>query len=109
MEAIAMVRAEAEVKAGLETSMVAFCTRHNIVRSWSVAQHAKFQHGEVMDVVETGDAIDADEAKFRIFVILRTTANYSAWRQAHEGEGKPLAAGTGRGTKSLVGEYGDLE
>ena len=106
MDQATMAKVEVEVKAQLETSMRDFCKRKGIVQGWSVAQHAAFVHGEVMDVVESGDAVEADEAKFRIFVILRTTANYSQWRQAHEGPGQPLLAGIGRGTKSLLAEYG---
>lgn len=98
---------EAEVKAGIEAEMVVFCKRKGIMKGWSVAQHAAFQLGLVMDVVESG--LEVEETKFRIYVILRTLANYSAWRQSHEGPGKPLEAGTGRGTKSLAGEYGMVD
>lgn len=100
-----MAKVEAEVVAGLETDMAAFCKERGVSQGWSVAQHAAFQHRSVMDVVESGDAITAEEAKFRLFVILRRTANYSAWRQAHEGTGQPLAKGSGRGSKSLLDEY----
>lgn len=98
---------ELEVKKAIEAEMVEFCKRKAIVRGWSVAQHAAFQLGLVMDVVESG--LEVEETKFRLYVILRTLANYSAWRQSHEGEGKPLAAGVGRGTKSLAGEYGMVD
>lgn len=101
-----MQKVEVEVKQSLETDMRAFCTEKGITQGWSVSQHTAFVHRNVMDVVESGDALEAGEAKFRIFVILRTTANYSAWRQAHEGDGQPLRAGAGRGTKSLLAEYG---
>lgn len=102
-----MAKIEAEVGAALETEMREFCTRKGIVQGWSVAQHAQFQHGQLMDVIETAGAIEEDEVKFRVFIILRKTANYSAWRQAHEGDGKPLAKGAGRGSKSLLAEYED--
>lgn len=106
MDIATMGKLEAEVKAFTETEMTGFCTRHAITKGWSVLQHTKFQHGLVMDVVES--ELDGEETKFRIFVILRMTANYSAWRQAHEGDGKPLAAGTGRGTRSLAGDYASM-
>lgn len=114
MTTVEMAKVEQEVKQSVEKEMTGFCETNGITAGWSVAQHAKFQLGLVMDVVETGDAIDAEEAKFRLYVILRTLANYSAWRQAHERDGTaktahlPLAAGTGRGMKSLAGEYAGL-
>jgi hypothetical protein len=102
------VAIEKEVSAELETAMVSFCKTHEISQGWSVAQHAKFQLGLVMDVVDSGDAITPEEAKFRIFLILRKLANYSAWRQAHEGEGQPLKAGSGKKSANLASEYAQL-
>lgn len=101
---------EAETNAALEADMVAFCEKQGIVRGWSVANHAKFQFQTLADIIDsntTGDGMMSEETKFRVFLVLRKTANYSAWRQAHEGEGKPLAAGVGRGGKSLAAEYED--
>lgn len=99
-----MTIVEKEVTAELETEMTGFCKRQEITQGWSVAQHAKFQHGLVMDIVDSG--LEADETKFRIFLVLRKTANYSAWRQAHEGDGQPLRAGTGKKQTNLLAEYG---
>ncbi len=100
---------EAEVKAHIELEMVAFCTEKGIVKGWSVAQHAAFMQRLVVELLESdveGEiGAPGDTTKFSLYVVFRTLANYSQWRQAHEGEGKPLQAGTGRGQKSLAGEY----
>lgn len=110
-EELARVQAQIEVsvKAHIETEMVAFCTEKKIVKGWSVGQHAAFTHRLVVELLESdvdgalGDP--SDETKYSLYVVFRTLANYSAWRQSHEGEGQPLQAGTGRGTKSFAAEY----
>lgn len=95
---------EAEIAAQLDKEMRSYVAARpsGAAGGWSVKDHSVLLTTIVSDI--SLSELDAEEEKYRFYVLFRHTANYSSFRQKYE-KLNVLAAGQRATAESLAAEY----